>query len=105
MAGIHGTHHGSRALTQPTEYNRPDMTPESVQAPEPGSERMGTFARIVGVFFEPGKTFSDIGRRPAWFVPLLLCCLAMFGYFVAFGQRVGWERYTRQQMASNPRLG
>ncbi len=80
------------------------MTPEAVQTPEPTPAGMGAFSRISGVFFEPGKTFEDIGRRPAWFLPLLLTILAGLAYYYAYGQRVGWERFLRQQMATNARV-
>jgi hypothetical protein len=65
---------------------------------------MGTFSRLTGVFFEPGKTFQDIGRRPSWFLPLLLSILAALAFYSAYGQRVGWERFLRQQMATNARM-
>ena len=57
------------------------MTPEVAQAPEPTPAGMGVFSRITGVFFEPGKTFEDIGRRPSWFVPLLLSILSGLAFY------------------------
>lgn len=80
------------------------MTPEAISTPEPRPAGMGTFSRITGVFFEPGKTFEDIGRRPTWFVPLLLSILAVVVFYTAYGQHDGWERFLRQQMATNQRL-
>lgn len=80
------------------------MTPEAAQIPEPAPQAMGAFARVSGVFFEPGKTFADIGRKPSWFLPLLLSIVAAIAFYAAFGQRVGWERFLRQQMATNPRV-
>jgi hypothetical protein len=64
---------------------------------------MGGFSRITGVFFEPGKTFEDIGRRPSWFLPLLLTVLAVIGYNLSYGQHVGWDQFMRQQAAMSPR--
>src|SRR5689334_2914713 len=80
------------------------MTPEVAQSPDPTPAGMGLFSRITGVFFEPGKTFEDIGRRPSWFAPLLLSILAGLAFHVAYGQRVGWVRFVNQQMATNPRM-
>jgi hypothetical protein len=65
---------------------------------------MGAFSRVAGVFFEPGKTFEDIGRRPSWFLPLLLTILATVAFFATYGQKVGYERFLRQQMATNPKV-
>ena len=78
------------------------MTPEVLQAPDPESAQMGAFARITGVFFEPGKTFADIGRRPQWFLPLLLIVLSAIAFYAVYGQRVGWERFMQQQLATSP---
>jgi len=80
------------------------MTPEIAQHSDPAPAQMGTFSRIVGVFFEPGKTFADIGRRPSWLAPLLLAILSGLAFYMAYGQHVGWARFVNQQMATNPRM-
>ena len=54
-----------------------NMTPENAAAVEPEPSRMGEFSRIVGVFFEPSKTFKDIAERPTWIVPMILVILAI----------------------------
>jgi hypothetical protein len=43
-------------------------------APVPAGQEMGTFERLVGVFFSPAKTFGSIARKPGvdWLVPVLL---------------------------------
>ncbi len=79
------------------------MTPESVQAPEPSPAGMGEFARITGVFFEPGKTFQDIADRPRWVVPVVLIILVSIVYMVLYTQHVGWERMMRHQMETSSR--
>src|SRR5437764_5926771 len=80
------------------------MTPETASYSDPPPAQMGTFARITGVFFEPGKTFADIGQRPTWFVPVLLAALAAAVFMLMVGQRIGFERVVRQQMATNARM-
>jgi hypothetical protein len=80
------------------------MTPEAIQVPQDGPAEMGTFARITGVFFEPGKTFEDIGRRPAWFVPLLLVMLAGIVYTFMLGQQVGWDQVMNQTRNMSPKV-
>lgn len=79
------------------------MTPEVLQSPEPDSAQMGAFARITGVFFEPGKTFADIGRKPTWVIPLLLLIAVTIAVTFTMGQKIGWEQMVRQQMEANPR--
>jgi len=80
------------------------MTPEAIHAPEPTPVGMGAFARIAGVFFEPGKTFADIGRRPTWFLPLLLSVLGSIAFYTTYGQKIGWQRAMQQQIATNPKV-
>jgi len=75
------------------------MTPES-QNPTPMSEG----ARLAGVFFEPKKTFADIGRRPRWWVPMVLLMVATIGYTYAISQHVGWERAIRKTLETNQRV-
>jgi hypothetical protein len=84
-------------------YDIRDMTPEVVQPQEPDSAQMGAFSRITGVFFEPGKTFADIGRRPTWVAPVLLLILVTMAVTFTMGQKIGWEQMVRQQIESNPR--
>jgi hypothetical protein len=64
---------------------------------------MGAFARITGVFFEPGKTFADIGRRPTWIAPVLVLIVAALLVTIATTKKIGMEQIIRQQMESNPR--
>jgi Yip1 domain len=80
------------------------MTPESpgTTAPPP-AETMSEAARISGVFFEPKKAFTDIGKRPHWLVPLLLTIAATLAYMITFGQHVGWDRFMRHEVETNAR--
>jgi hypothetical protein len=55
------------------------------------------------VFFEPGKTFADIGRRPTWIAPVLLLIAAALLVTIVMSKKIGMEQIIRQQMESNPR--
>jgi hypothetical protein len=79
------------------------MNPEADQIPEAAAADIGPFARIAGVFFEPGKTFEDIGRRPSWLLPLALIVVSVLAFSITYGQHVGWEQVVRQQLENNPR--
>jgi hypothetical protein len=79
------------------------MTPEPLLPGEPEPKGMGEASRLVGVLFEPGKTFADIARRPSWVVPwLLLTLLGPFGILFDYvlDKRVGFDRIMMQQMES-----
>lgn len=64
---------------------------------------MGEFSRLIGVFFEPKKTFEDVARRPTWLVPLALLILAVIGYTMLYTQHNGWEQFMRHQFANSSR--
>jgi Yip1 domain len=87
------------------QYNLPDMTPENegFQLQQPAdlplqAGGMSEIGRITGVFFEPGKTFTDIAQRPAWIVPMLLVILSGLIFCAVVGQRIGWDNVAQQQM-------
>jgi len=58
---------------------------------------MGEGSRLMGVFFEPAKTFKDIAERPSFWAPLILVIVVSLVLMVLFGQHVGWERMIRHQ--------
>src|SRR5436309_14871331 len=76
------------------------MTPEALNASEPEPKRMSSFARVTGVFFDPTKTFEDIGARPNWLLPMVLIILSALAFSVSIGQRIGFDRVVDQQVAS-----
>lgn len=64
---------------------------------------MSEFARMTGIFFDPKPAFADIAARPGWWAPLVLLIVLAMGYVFTYSQRVGWERFMRQTLESNPR--
>lgn len=64
---------------------------------------MSEIARVIGVFFEPGKTFRDIAGRPSWLLPMILVIVAVIGVSSTMSQKIGWERIFRHQMETNSR--
>jgi Yip1 domain len=85
-------------------YNLPNMTPEHAAAVDPQPAGMGEFSRLVGIFFEPGKTFRDIAQRPSWIVPLILVVAVLIGTTVVVTQHIGMDRILMQQNAMNSRF-
>ena len=80
------------------------MATETVRAPDPAVAPMGEFSRLMGVFFEPRKTFAEIAERPRWLVPLLIATLASVALIYLFNTHVGWESYLNRMMENNPRV-
>ena len=62
---------------------------------------MSEGSRLLGVFFEPGKTFADIAERPRWLVPLLIGILSAVLLIYLFNRHVGWESSLERAMDNN----
>jgi hypothetical protein len=65
---------------------------------------MGELARLTGVVWSPGAAFQDIAARPRWWPPLVVLVLVSLVFTFTFTQRVGWERFFRQQAETNSRM-
>jgi hypothetical protein len=102
--GIFRRARGSRGASSGfSEYNSPNMQPDSLAATELRPAGMGEFSRITGVFFEPGKTFADIAARPRWLPPLALILIVSMAFMIVYSQRGGWLVMMQQQIANSPR--
>lgn len=71
---------------------------------EQNPAKMGELSRVIGVFFEPKKTFADVAERPRWVVPLLISIVSALILLYLFNTHVGWEPYLRRLMENNPRI-
>jgi Yip1-like protein len=69
-----------------------------------GSTPMSEFSRVLGVFFEPKKTFGDIAQRPRWLVPMLISIVSGFLLIYLFSTHVGWEPMLRRAFDLSPRV-
>ncbi|MGH9862025.1 MAG: YIP1 family protein [Candidatus Acidiferrales bacterium] len=67
------------------------------------TETLGEFDRLTGVLFDPKATFPDVVARGRWWVPLLLLALLGIGFTFAYTERVGWQRFMREQIEASPR--
>jgi hypothetical protein len=78
------------------------MATTPVPAPE-AQASLRPFARVIGVFFSPGKTFEDIVRKPSWLLPVALS--TVLGLLVCFSinQRINWRDFMNQQIEKSPR--
>jgi len=72
---------------------------------EPGGQpaKMSELARLAGVLWEPGGAFKDIAAHPRWWPPLAIIIVLSLVFSYTFSQRVGYERFYRQQMETNSR--
>jgi len=75
-------------------------------SPSPVAEgaRIGAAGRLAGALFNPRSTFEDIARRPSWLPPVTLYCALALAVTAIYTQRVGWERFMREQFERNPQF-
>lgn len=76
----------------------------AVSTSDSGNPPMGEFSRLMGVFFEPKKTFGDIVERPRWLVPTLISIVSAIILLYLFNTHVGWEPMLRRAFENNPRV-
>lgn len=61
-------------------------------------------ARLLGVFYEPGKVFADVAENPRWGIaPILISILVGIALVYSISTHIGWEQTIRQTLANNPR--
>ncbi|MBV8730637.1 MAG: YIP1 family protein [Acidobacteriia bacterium] len=80
------------------------MPAEPVPVVQAGAPPMSEASRLIGVFFEPKKTFADIAQRPRWLVPVLIGIVFGLVYLYFFNTRIGWEPYMHRIMDNNARM-
>jgi hypothetical protein len=61
------------------------------------------FGRLFGVLFSPGKTFSEIVRRPTWLAPTVALTVMSLAASILFVQRVDWRDVISQQIEKSSR--
>jgi hypothetical protein len=58
--------------------------------------------RIVNTFTAPTKTFADIRRSAAWWLPFLLIALTSYLFSFSVAKKIGWEQVAENQMKMAP---
>lgn len=80
-------------------YMQSETTP-----PSPGDEPPMTAAETLsGIFFEPGRTFEHLRRRPRFLVAALIIVALTSTFVFLMYSRVGYEQFVRQAIEKNPR--
>lgn len=67
--------------------------------------QMSEIGTLAGIFFEPGRTFEDLRRKPRFILAAVLIALFMTGYGIALSYKVGTEgmrRFMIEQIEKNP---
>ena len=84
------------------EINEPDEEkweapplPEEIEAEKQEEPEMSEVATLGNIFFEPGRTFEDLRRKPRFLIAFVILAAISLGFLVAFQQKMGDERIRR----------
>src|SRR5437588_10300589 len=69
----------------------------------PAGPVMSTGATLTGIFFEPGRTFEALRKRPRFLIAGLVLLVLTIGVTALVYQRVDMGQYIRDKMERNPR--
>jgi Yip1 domain len=67
-----------------------------IEPVQPSSQ--STLSRLVGVFFSPGSTFEDVGRKPDFWAPLVVIIVFGLAFTEAMIFKIGMDRIVRMSM-------
>lgn len=90
----------------PVEWQAPPPPPNAAEVKE--EPQMSEAATLGGIFFEPGKTFEDLRRKPRFILATIIMCVLTTGFLFAFTQKMGDDRYRRffaEQVDKGPQAG
>ena len=73
------------------------MATPVITPPEP-TQQISDFARIPGVLFSPGATFTDIARKASWLLPIALVTVLSLCVTYFLNQKMDWASFQRTQM-------
>src|SRR5215213_809777 len=82
----------------------PPASPPDVKEPPQISEP----ATLGTIFYEPGRTFEYLRRKPRFILATVIMCVLTTGFFFAFTQKMGEDRYRRfisEQLEKSPQAG
>jgi Yip1 domain len=78
------------------------MATPVITPPEP-VQQISDFARVPGVLFSPGATFTDIARKPTWIIPVVLLTILSLVLTYFLNQKMDWSSFNRHQQEKSSR--
>lgn len=90
-------------MSDPNPEWTPPPPPDDPNAPVDSGPEMSTPATLTGIFFEPGRTFEALRKRPRFLVAGLILFVLTVGVTALVYQRIDMAQYIRDKMERNPR--
>ena len=69
----------------------------------PQQPALSQVERIVDTFVAPSKTFADIRRSAAWWMPFLIGCILSYGFMFGVQTKVGWPQVVENALRATPK--
>ena len=67
------------------------------------TEGLSQMERVADVFIAPSKTFKDILRSAAWWMPFLLLVILSIAQTIVVDRQVGFDRVSENQIKMSPK--
>jgi membrane protein, antimicrobial resistance system len=90
-------------MSDPNQQWQPPPPPDAQSAPVETGPDMSTPATLSGIFFEPGRTFDALRKRPRFLVAGLIILFLTIAVTALVFQRIDMGQYIRDKMEQNPR--
>lgn len=88
-------------MSDPNQEWQPPPPPPAGETPEETGPDMSTPATLTGIFFEPGRTFDALRKRPRFLVVGLILLLLTIGVTGVVFKRMDMDQYIRDKMEKN----
>jgi Yip1 domain len=59
--------------------------------------------RLLNTFIAPSKTFTDLNRKPSWWIPWLIAAVLSLIFVYTLQQRVGFDQIAEKAANASPR--
>ncbi len=82
-----------------------EINEEFGQAPVSPGPEMSEIGTVTNIFFEPGRTFEDLRRKPRWIVGMVIIALFVTAYAFGVSYKVGekgMRTFIGEQLDKNP---
>ena len=81
------------------DWQAPPPPLDNYRADEP--PQMSEVGTLGSVFFEPGRVFEDLRRKPRFITASLICAVLITMFIGAFNSKIGYERVVSERLAAS----
>jgi len=79
------------------------LIPPPMPTPTPEPAGLSQGARIIDTFIAPSKTFTDLRRSAAWWLPFLLMSIAGCSLVYVAEQKIGVQKMVENELQARPK--